>query len=399
MTPPDAFSTCKLVLKQISLDDLADDGRAAMAASFSGFTGAPSEDHVRRGAALWDKRFGRLGVARDADTSVPRRFAGDLTLGRGRYFTLCKTADGNDEGVLVRELSTYHNPLEAGLVTIIDPTLPEHRGSIPLALRAVPLRDLLLLCPPIGDRPHPFAARFSVEAKPLYVVLPMRIVELEIDRVVDLRTPRTADWFASALSSLDWRDFLPDPTSPNALENSRQGFHVSGYRPDGYDPDKTPTRTGFAAFPFKPTVESLGNLLPSLLCPSIGGGRGAAEIVGLWLRKLGANGVIFPSARSDSRVVVRNGELVDWSGFNFVDYRDAPAPGYLGAIDFSVGWPNKIQTWPDDWTEGEQPVVYDTVAIDFTSAGDEKGSWADAHSRALLVCLARLASRQSVRTR
>lgn len=375
MIPPDTLSTCRLTLKQITPEDLGDDGLAAMSACFTGFTDPPDENYVRQGNELAAKRFGSLGVLRDADTTMARRFAGDPSLDRGRYFTLCKDSNGNDEGTLVRELLAYHNPQKSGLVTIIDPTVPEHHDKVPLVLRGHQLRSLLLLFPPVGGRPHSFATRLTTEAKPLYVTLPVRVYEAEIDRVIDLRRPDTANWFAVSLSRLNWFDFLPDPKVFERAEDFRTWIHISGYNPTGYDPSKFQQPTAFTAFPFKPPLDSFGDILPALLCQSIGGGRGAAQIAGLWLRKLGVNGLIFPSARSDSRVLVRDREVVEWSGFNFVDYRNAQPPKHLAAIDLSVGWPAKVQTWPDDWTENEAPIVYETVAITYENQGANKGSW------------------------
>jgi hypothetical protein len=203
----------------------------------------------------------------------------------------------------------------------------------------------------------------------------MRVKEVEIDRVIDLRRPDTANWFTSALSQLNWFEHLPDPEVFEDVEDLTKWIHISGYNPAGFDPDKVPQPTGFNAFPFKPVLKSFADLLPALLCQSIGGGRGAPQIAGLWLRTLGVNGLIFPSARCDSRVAVRNGEVVQWSGFNFVDYRNAQSPEHLAALDLSVGWPTKIQTWPDDWTEGSTPIVYETVTIAYEHEGVDKSSW------------------------
>ena len=375
MIPAGILSTCKLLLKQITLEDLGDDGLAAMSACFTGFTDPPDEEYVRQGNELAAKRFGGLGVPRDADLTTARRFAGDPSLGRGRYFTLCKDLNGDDGGTLVRELLAYHNPQKSGPVTIIDPAVPEHHNKVPLVLRSHPLRCLLLLFPPVDGRPHPFTTRFTTEAKPLYVTLPVRISEVEIDRVVDLRRPDTANWFAASLSRLNWFDLLPDPKVFEQTKNFRRWIHISGYNPSGYDPNKSQEPTDFTAFPFKAPLGSFGDLLPALLCQSIGGGRGAAQIAGLWLRKLGVSGLIFPSARSDCRVLVQDGEVVEWSGFNFVDYRNAQPPEHLAAIDLSVGWPTKVQTWLDDWTENDTPIVYETVAVSYENQGDSKGSW------------------------
>lgn len=319
-------STVSLFLKQIVPGDLDAVGLAAMDACFTGFTEPvdPDGDYARRGRELAASRFGSIGASHISDLSAPRRFAGDPSLGRGRYFAVCRDARGNDGGTLVRELTTYYNPLKSGLITIIDPTLPEHTRLVPK--QAARLGQLLLLFPPVGGRPHPFSVRYTGTAGPMYVALPMRIVHQKIDGVIDLRQPGVADWFAAALSRV------------TVVESIK-------------------------AFPFKPPLDSFSDLLPALLCQSIGGGRGAVQVAGLWLRKLGVSGLIFPSARSDCRVDVRGGEVVKATGFNFVDYRNASEPALNAAIDFSVGWPQAVQTWPDDYIENDKPIVYHTVKI------------------------------------
>jgi hypothetical protein len=305
-----------------------------MEACFTGFTEPidPDSDYARHGRELAASRFGNIDAPHEQDLSAARRFAGDRSLRRGRYFTVCRDASGNDGGTLVRELATYHNPLKSGIITIIDPTLPEHASRVPE--QAAQLGQLLLLFPPVGDRPHPFSAPYTDTGRPMYVALPMRIVQDEIDGVIDLRRPDVADWFATSLSRI------------TIVKSSR-------------------------AFPFKPPLDAFADLLPALLCQSIGGGRGAVQVAGLWLRRLGVNGLIFPSARSDCRVDVRDGEVVNATGFNFVDYRNAGEPEVFAAIDFSVSWPEAVQTWPDDYVEDDEPIVYDTVEI----RHEPSGSW------------------------
>ena len=333
MTAEIPVHTVSLVLKQIVPEDLNDVGAAAMHACFSGFTEPidPDGDYARRGRELAASRFGNLGVSHESDLSPARRFAGDRSLGRGRYFTVCHDATGDDGGTLVRELTAYHNPLKSGLITVIDPTLPDQIDRVPEPARQLE-HQLLLLFPPVGDRPHPFAARYTDTGRPMYVALPMRIARHEIDGVIDLRRPDVANWFAAALSRLEV---------------------VQSHR----------------AFPFKPPLDSFADLLPSLLCQSIGGGRGPVQVAGLWLRRLGVKGLIFPSSRSDCRVDLRGGEVVTATGFNFVDYRGAAEPEVTAAIDFSVGWPETVQTWRDDYADDDEVVVYDTVEIRHEPAG------------------------------
>ena len=343
-----ATSKCRIFLKQIRIDDLCSIGRAAMDFCFDGFSKSlsPDSQYVREGKKVFAKRFGKLGVEGIPDLSLMRRYSGDHTLGRARYFSVCKDSNGNDDGTLMRELSAYRDPTKSGLITVLDPTVPSNKRLVPQVLREDTSKRLLLLFPPVGGKAHPFAARFSEEPKPLYVNLPVRVIETEIENVVDLRCPDTAEWFAKSLSQLTMSDFFPN----QSLEP-------------------------IPMFPFKPALNSFGDLLPTLLTQSTGGGRGELQSAGLWLRKLGVSGVVFPSSRSDCKVSVKKGKIKSWSGFCFVDYRDSRSPEIQMNVDFSIGWPEKVQMRPDDFKETNDPIVYDTVTTHFKNRGDRKGSW------------------------
>jgi hypothetical protein len=245
----DVLSSCKLVLKQLNTEDLGEHGLAAMNHCFTGFTGPidPESEYAREGREIFTKRFGNQ-IPMEADLSLARRYAGDRSLERGQYFAVCKNQSGNDGGTLCRELGAYHNPLKAGLITIIDPTVLEHAGHVPLQLRGQEIHDLLLLFPPVGGKPHPFAARFSADAQPLYLSLPLRLIETEID----LRDPAVADWFAASVTRLDWSTLVPK---------------LEGH--------PTP------AFPFKPHLDRFIDLLPALLCQSLVGGQGVVQTSGV----------------------------------------------------------------------------------------------------------------------
>src|SRR5438270_7463862 len=129
--------TVRLTLKQITPADLAAEGASAMRACFTGFTEllSPDDEYVKKGRELTFRRFGNIGDQMQSDLSSARRFAGDRSLARGRYFTVCKDVNGNDDGTLVRELCAYNDPLKSGIVTVIDPTSPDHQDKVPLALR------------------------------------------------------------------------------------------------------------------------------------------------------------------------------------------------------------------------------------------------------------------------
>ena len=65
-----------------------------------------------------DLGFKTVIVARGSP--IRRRFAGDITLSRGRYSSVCNDELGNDQGTVVRELLAITSPsqVETLLFTI-----------------------------------------------------------------------------------------------------------------------------------------------------------------------------------------------------------------------------------------------------------------------------------------
>ena len=66
-------------------------------------------------------------------------------------------------------------------------------------------------------------------------------------------------------------------------------------------------------------------MLAALTRIDLGGGW-ETQGIGHWMRCAGVNALIFPSARCNVGVTIRNSELVDHYGWNLVDYRGAPPP-------------------------------------------------------------------------
>ena len=64
-------------------------------------------------------------------------------------------------------------------------------------------------------------------------------------------------------------------------------------------------------------------------------------IAGQWLRCLGSDGLVFPSARSDTSVVVRGGRVEGFNGWNLVDYRGA-LPVRFSTFDLTGSWPRHL---------------------------------------------------------
>lgn len=121
---PLPLTEAELHLKQIRQYDLNDLGKAVMAAAFAGFLddNRPSPEAVETHLAEMRALTGFAN--HQFDPRPYRRFAGDSTLPRSRFYTIAATAHGNDGGTLVRELRSYYNPRNAGIVPIFDTTAP-----------------------------------------------------------------------------------------------------------------------------------------------------------------------------------------------------------------------------------------------------------------------------------
>jgi hypothetical protein len=55
-------------------------------------------------------------------------------------------------------------------------------------------------------------------------------------------------------------------------------------------------------------------------------GNAVTDVFALFLRRLGCEVIVFPSARCDNGVVFNDGAIVDFWGWNAVDFRGAPLP-------------------------------------------------------------------------
>ena len=364
MVAPAPVRPVCIILKQLDASALNEFGRNFVDQCFRGFLTPRTEDDpdvVEQ--SQFFKQF--TGIAPSFDSTRARRFAGDLSLDRGRYYTLCHSDSGDDSGTLINELRTYYNPFSAGLIDIFDTTVPDSRARLPqfvaeeLSRHASTQRPghLVLVVRPLGGKPFPMAS------PPFAVALPLKIQRITIERVIDLRVPESARWFARNLSTLTW----------------------------------TTDGTAIRAFPLKPPLSSFRELLPSLLMQAIGGGMGATQIAGLWLRNVGVEALIYSSARADARVRVVDGALEEWSGWNLVDYRGAEAPMSGGVVDVIPCWPTWIAAEPRDTSGLDRPIIFTSAVLESSDEGQMAGSWslrglqktrsALVHTSELLFCL------------
>jgi hypothetical protein len=227
-------------------------------------------------------------------------------------------------------------------MSIIDLTLPENRpaGTILSALGSQG-PSILITFHPLDGRPHPFAARYNKLAAPFLVWIPLRITRERISGVVDLRLPYTAARFTKQISGLTF--------------------------PSG---DKR-----MSCFPLKRPLGDFRRLIPTLLEHHLGGGPAFCSLAGIYLRKLGVSGLIYPSARVDSFVKVNGNRVVESSGWNFVDYRRSKSPAVDFIIDLDRAWPSKVGLYATAFDKDLPSMPYEDVKLQCRRKGPAQGTW------------------------
>lgn len=293
-----------------------------------------------------------------------RRFAGgDGLLPRGCYSSVCDGEHGNDCGTLSRELLAYVDTRVPGIAYVGDSTSARLRGLFGNDReRSGSCAVYILLIPPTdpGD-----LQLFERVYEPALNLMPIvtdnvrgwsfdaRVDECEVDRVVDLRLPNVQRWFFSHFKNGDGHFLLKEAGS----------------------------------------VTEFYDLLPTLMNATLGG-TNVTHAIGSWMRSSGVNGLIFPSARSNAAATISDGQLAEWHGWNFLDYRTATALPATEVTRSSGGWPNFEQQGVQvavaysgrltgSWKISGLQVGYDflTSIIERSPAGSAAASAASAHAR------------------
>jgi hypothetical protein len=340
-TPP--YQSLDLLLKQCDIQSLDPAGQQALTL-FSAFAQTWERNrsrHIREA----EQMLVSLSPSGDeyevrSDTRPDRRFSGDGYLSRARYFSLCRD-DGLDGGTMLRELAVYHDPLSDGPVEIHDltegpPSAGDPRSGTGASPREGP-RGILVSIPPYTATQHDWLHDAVRRWETTTVLLPVRITRERFERLIDLRDPRVASWFANELTRLRW---------------------IAG---DGSEAH---------AFPNKEPLDEFADLLPSLMVQDHGGGNGATRIAGQWLRSLGADALVFPSARSDSWVEADQEAVRDFYGWNLVDYRGA-LPARLQTFDLTPVWITQVSNEITEMTLPHQADVF----LERETQGRARGSW------------------------
>ncbi|WP_159928813.1 MULTISPECIES: hypothetical protein [Nocardia] len=184
------------------------------------------------------------------------------------------------------------------------------------------LRDFVAASP---DRRYRVAAeRLLDSGKPFLYVIPMRAH-------ASVGETQEAQEFVDfpALCELTMREF----TVPDCLD-LRLEAHREFFCAELVEAEPINARVQFAGTRHESTVDFI-SVLSAMIFPELGGESFHAA-VGQELRKRGYQGLVFPSARNDSRVVIVDGTLMQHSGWNFLDYRGAPR---IGKRRRRRGWP------------------------------------------------------------
>ncbi len=335
------FAERRLVLKQVRFDLLEDIEKQNLEFFFPGYAGGgqsiadvPSDSPLK----VAEER----GFTIIRDDNLPRRFAGDASLPRSRYHTVCTDIDGDDGGTLLNELMAYSRVDKIGYFSLIDSTedneTAQHfRGFLVPGGKAV-------FCVPFENDKFPSVYRKAFGVGPAHppgsiiAVIPLRVTEETIDKVIDLREPVVQSWFTRELTR------LVDPTT------SKPCFPVAGH------------------------LDSFVDLLPSLLSQSLGDNRRVTQTAGLWLRRLGANALIFPSVRSNASTDISDHELGHWKGWNMVDYRGSPQPTIAGTVDLSPVWEKYPTFGGTSLLEDSSPIEYSATRTEQDQSGPKAGS-------------------------
>jgi len=217
-----------------------------------------------------------------------RRYAGSSSsLDAGSYFSVARWS-GHDDGGLAREIFAYTDPATTGVVMIDDMTDPQDAASVSHKYRmTIPPGQYLLLFVPDVERLMSDTWQELVKARgpiPTLFQVPCSTRSVRLQNVVDLRLPAVQAWFFETFTQEAWLN-----------------IHVP-----------------------LPPVRSFLELLLVML-GQYRGGNSMTQAVGRELRLWGIDGLVYPSARCDCALVLEDGDVVDWYGWNLVDYESTRA--------------------------------------------------------------------------
>lgn len=329
---PVPFSNFSGTVKFIRLEELNDIQKAVINFSFKLFFRKDVIDNILKEE---DKLKGNN--TRYIPEYNFRRFAGGLNLPRSQYYTLCENSNGNDAGTLANELSAYVDYTETGEQQILDLSDPSTYNFFSryfghfFSDNYIPEKALAIIYYSRTGIPNPFHSylyavikgetiQFSEVIRSFPILIPVNTKEITIKNVIDLRLPKTQQWFyENLIKGIPGLLFLYDNNDQGTLTPH---LYINGKRPSGFF-----------------------DLLPLLMTHFIGGTM-ITDVIAKWLISIGANGLIYPSARSDIYAEIINGTLNEFKGWCLVDYSNSQKPdnNEFNIIPHPDGW---VQPYPD----------------------------------------------------
>jgi hypothetical protein len=343
MPNPAPLSTFEGTLRQVDVDALSPVARQVFDYAFPVFNEAPSLNPVARFMA---KRSQKVETPFNY-----RRFAGGSELPRGSYATVCVDRAGNDNGTLVHELAYYAKPDKRGELYVFDGcdsritgedtrwlgTFSGYRpdpSSIVVAFLSRPNYPHPLLDPaanPLANRDACNTFRSSAPQSDRGVALlevPTSLRHVRLERIFDLRRLSSQSWLNErARDAILCTAFLYTRPFEGLISQDLRSIvpkdypWVSRYGPPNEKPtDKIPSGAGASKVLRLDQFDqgTFADLLPALVTPGRGGSP-VTEAIGAMLRNARARGLVYPSARNDILCRFEGDNVVEQSGWCFVD--------------------------------------------------------------------------------
>lgn len=283
-------------------------------------------EFLMRDKATWGIVKSLWPLASESDRTIDfRRFGGFDPLPRSRYMSVCIDPNGEDGQTLALELWAYASPKLAGDNRVFDLSDSKYctlvqtpyvdEDGLQMAPITKPRQGIMLQFRASKNSLNPYVQhileRFGdikelqlSKGLPFQQFVPYNLCEYNFPKVIDLRRHKVQIWFEKLITLAFAKILL---RADHGTPRSVQGV------------DKTQIEkirdSGLLNFPYA---------LSMLMIPSHGGSL-LTHLIGHVLRRVGANALIYPSARSDCNVINSNGIPKSFRGWNLVDYRDAPA--------------------------------------------------------------------------
>lgn len=306
---PPPLRPTQVLLSQLVTSDLPDLSKAAIGFGFPLFLGRPEVMASPEGP-LHQMMRDQFQDGQEGSPFCRRRFSGDSSapLPRARYHAVCDAGTASDGGTLVAEMTGYNAPnltgycaarAAAGGIELVFRGLPGEPNPFHLACRSPDAFEHVFRGLPSGHVTRAVQELPDADTE-LVIAVPASSTAQRFERCFDLRQPQAREWL----------------------------LHLFTNPPDGLHGDALRVLARLHQFDLG-QVQRWVDLLPVLIARTMGGNT-LTDMVGAYLRHLGCDALIFPSARHDFHAYFEDGELVSASGWNLVDYRGLDATDRVG---------------------------------------------------------------------